>query len=188
MRWSGPPPFRLRRTSTIRLERGTIRMQFRTSRVLDAGGPGPPNGVVITPRWSWECRNQQQLPLPADGTWRTHVVVSGSEDGLGAAWALVLAWNSAKGRAIRMGLAQAWGHAGAPARYVQGWDGRPAAAFAGTGARGYFRWQSANGALRCGFQWWLKGQQQHVQPMATSTGINAVRVEFRPHRILRRWR
>ena len=188
LRWSGPPPFRLRRTSAVRLERGAVRMQFRTTRVVDARGQSPSHGIVVAPAWSWECRRQDRLPLPADGTWRAHLVVAGSQDGLGAAWALVLGWKGAQGRAIRMGLAQTWGPAGAPARYVQGWDGRPAVALSGTSSRGYFRWQSSNGAWRCGIQWLLKADRQHERPLATSTGINAVRVEFRPHRISRRWR
>ncbi len=185
--WSGPPPFRVRRTSAIRVEYGAMRSQFRTSwSAEEARGQ---DGVLVTsgaPEWSWELRRQGTLPLPADGTWRIHLVVAGSESGTGAGWALVMAWKQLRGQGFRWGVAQSWGAESAPARYVQGWDGRPAVALKGAGAQGYFHWRSPDGAWRCGVNWRLRGMHGRQSPQTPSSGIHAIRVEFRPQRASRR--
>ncbi len=79
------------------------------------------------------------------------------------------------------GVGQAWGNRTAPARYVTGWDDRPAQAFRGRDAHAFVRWASADG------RW--QGRLRLSWTMAAADGEHGVvmahswlDVEFRPHR------
>ena len=179
-RWSGDPPFRLRRSSAFRLERRGHRVAFKSEWRPEGTAEGTQSGPLDHVKWSLTWRAVGTLNATGLMTWRCHFGASGSEGTRGWALAVMLAWKSVKGGALRLGVGEAWGPSGAPVRYVQGWDGRPAGVFSGRASLAYFRWRSSNGQWRIGAQSRLSEGKDGPDPTATSWSIHAIRVEFRP--------
>lgn len=181
--WEGSPPFRMSRRSHFRLEYRHHRMDFRTrwqSGALETGGQlAPPTS------WALSWRKEGQAHWSGPVTWRLHAVGTGSAGALGAVLAVTLSWKSESGASLRWGVGQAWGDAGAPIRWVTGWDGRPAGAFSGEAFHGFFRWRSARGTLLAGVQLSLSEARLEPQSGRPAWAIHSVRVEFRPKRSTR---
>ena len=178
--WAGPPPFRWRQRTAIRLERRQHRIDFNTAHGPDGGAIEEAGAPFAVGEWSCSWRRSNAAQTEGRPLWRWHLGMTGHGDAMAAVLACMVSWRGLEGHNLRLGIAQTWGGRGAPIRYVQGWDGRPSAAFSNTGCKGYVRWRSADGQWHFGAQWRLEFLRVMKGSNANAWGIHAVRVEFRP--------
>ena len=178
--WSGPPPFRWQRRTAFRLERRQYRIDFKSAHSPDVDVMEEAAAPFAVGEWSCSWRMSSATEAEGRPFWRWHLGVTGKGEAMAAVLACMVSWRW-HGHTLRLGLAQTWGMQGAPIRYVQGWDGRPSAAFSNAGCKGYVRWRSADGQWQFGVQWRLEFEGGGRASDAHAWGIHAVRVEFRPH-------
>ena len=177
----GPPPQLLQRRTALRIERHGHRLDVKTQ--AEVGSPleaGAVKGPLGDGHWSvlWrKLHNPSALGGPA---WRWCVSAAGRDQSVGLALAFMASWRAPSNGRWRIGVAQSWGAIGAPVRYIQGWDGRPAEPFSKRGVKAFLRWRSNSGAWRLGVRLgWSSGTEPESE-RSMSWGIHALRVEFKP--------
>ena len=177
--WSGPPPFRRRRRSAFRLERKGHRFEFRTDE-MQRGGDGSWEKAGKDIAWSLGWRRNGGEVWGDHCSWRFEVIASGKGEALGAVAAWTLRVKHRRGHRIRLGLAESWGHPGAPIRYVHGWNGRPTSSFSGQSARVYAHWSHRSGRWSFGIRLRMSAGEERVHPTLPASTLHSVRVEFSP--------
>ena len=151
--------------------RHRVRVQVETT-------PGSSQGSAWGLRWRREFQSADDMETCRI---RMHLQWATGDGGAGGAWAMTARWQRSDATRWTSGVGQAWGNRTAPARYVTGWDDRPAQAFRGRDAHAFVRWASADG------RW--QGRLRLSWTMAAADGEHGVvmahswlDVEFRPHR------
>ena len=179
-RWWGPPPHRLSRRTSVRVERQGHRLDFKVFMEPEAPIQSAAQGLLGEGHWSASWRKLHSARELGAPVWRWCVSASGQGEAWGVAVAFMVAWKVEGQGRWRLGVAQSWGKEGAPIRYIQGWDGRPSEPFSKTGFKGFLRWVSDNGIWRMGVRTgWTEGMDfEEMEGM--SWGIHAFRVEFKP--------
>ena len=180
-RWWGPPPHRLRRRTSVRIERHDHRLDFKV--IMEPGESlqtattrGPFGGGHWLASWR-KLHSSEALGAPI---WRWCISASGQNNTVGMALAFMVSWRMPSLGRWRLGVAQSWADEGAPVRHVQGWDGRPSEPFSKTGFKAYLRWASDNGVWRLGMRTGWSGVTDFNETGNFSWGIHAFRVEFKP--------
>lgn len=157
--------------------RTVLTMAWRAHRltVVQAVQPTGPSGPW-SPEWSVRHRVQWEEERWA---WRLTGAWSGAGGRNGGVLAAALKVQGWQGTRWSFGCGQAWGHPGAPPRYVTGWDRRPARAFRDRDAEVFVRMRSPTGRWQVRIGWTLEG------PALDSTEGLAIHprvdVEFQPH-------
>lgn len=187
IQWNGPVSggLRVRRRTHPEPDhpddhRTVLRMAWRAHRltVVQAVQPTGSNGPWA-PEWSVRHR-VQWAGVEERWTWRLMGSWAGTGGCNGGAVAAVLNIRGPQGARWSFGWGQAWGHEGAPPRYVTGWDRRPAMAFRNRDAEVFVRMRSPTGRWRARIGWRLSDPAPDA---ASGLAIHPrVDVEFQPHR------
>lgn len=141
-------------------------------------------GLAGSQTWRLRYRHEKvQSHVHESLRFRLHFEWACAPGGSGGACAVTCRYDRDRKARWTAGMGQAWGPSVAPARYVTGWDDRPAQAFRGQEAHAFLRWRGPDGR-------WQGRIRLAWTPAEASAGPWAAArpwldVEFHPHRARR---
>lgn len=176
--WSESPPMSEVRRTSVRVERGAHRWDWRSLWRAGEGAGGEPIGRVMS-EWNGTWRVSGKGSEPGAPTWNASVSVAGRGSACNILFAGMATWKGPSGHRLRCGFGQSWGSAEAPVGMVRGWDGRPAEPFRTGAFKSYLRWRHSGGHWHGGLTITISGRDGLADPARGFPAIHAVRVEFR---------
>lgn len=132
----------------------------------------------------WTCRYRKSWQgMKEPLVWAVLLGAGGEKQSLGGMVGILARLDWRNGGKWRLGIAQAWGHADAPTRYVTGWDRLPAQAFRGRDAHAFLRYKGPNGQVDWAIRLAIRNPTEPlVSQSCPGSTMSWVGLEFRPGR------